>query len=464
MAKVDPTKVQTGTNPKPTTTSSVSEAPKSSVAIAIRAQNDPNSKNIFGVKFEDFFKAPAGSVGVVGSSFENLGKKVSSTSQITYSKAYKNISQNIASGSAGIAEGVDTFSTTLQRSLDNFSKQIDKNLEPFSEFVGSTLGTLTGVIQDPLGPNGLGNVATRLINSASPGMGDKINGLNQTLNLQAISRFPAQMMSGIDHILTGVRDLLSVPLSILSEIYYGYQAIMKSISKLVSGIIDGFSKFLLDFLDSIIPIKSILSLLDSISTLANQVGSIAGSFNISAITDVTSQITGFTDQFTDVLSNPLDFASSFLPANVSSFLSDIQDPQALFENLLPEQVSGFVDGIQNPENLIKQFLPGDLANGFDKLADMTGFGYHGNLGFGFKSVLEGTQKTVLQDIVGSFGDKMGALGPILAGQPDQPQGYKPELRAGHNAGLYNETRRVSKEQYKQAEPSEQQRYSDVEAS
>jgi hypothetical protein len=73
---------------------------------------------------------------------------------------------------------------------------------------------------------------------------------------------------------------------------------------------------------------------------------------------------------------------------------------------------------------------------------MTGFGYHNNLGIGFKSVLEGTQKTVLQDITESFGDKMGVLGSLLAGQPDNvPETKNPKLKAGHNDAGYDETRR-----------------------
>ena len=176
--------------------------------------------------------------------------------------------------------------------------------------------------------------------------------------------------------------------------------------------------------------------------MASQIGSIAGAFNVTAITGITDQITTFTDEFTNVLNDPLNFAVSFLPADVSGFLSDLQNPQTLIEGMLPAQVSGFINGIQNPNDLIKQFLPPELANGFDKIADMTGFGYHNNLGLGFKSVLEGTQKTVLQDITESFGDKMGVLGSILAGQPDKaPETKTPELKAGHNDGLYDESRR-----------------------
>ena len=431
----------------------------SSDAVAIRAANEhpANFKKIFGVDKEAFFKNAQGAVntiGSAGSAFESLGKKVYKASQMTYSKPYANIINDIATGPGKVAEGIDGISNSLTQNLDKFSEQIRLNTQPFSEYVGSTLGTLTGVIQDPLGPNGLGNVATKLINSVSPGFGEKINGLNQSLNLEVLGRLPGQIMSSVDHILTGIRDLLAVPLNVLAEIYHGYQAIMRSISKLINSVMDGFFQLIINFLDSIIPIKSILGLLESISTLANQISGIAGAFNISAITNITGQITGFTDQFSSIINNPLDFVEGLLPANVSGFLNDLQNPQAFIEGLLPAQVSGFIDGLQNPKNLIKQFLPGDLANGFDKIADMTGFGYTGNMGYGFKNSLKAPQKSVLQSIMGSFSNQMGVLGPTLAGQPETPEGYTPQLNAGHNVSGYNEARRVNRNQYESSYKSD----------
>jgi hypothetical protein len=454
MAKVDPANVQKGSNPKPSSSGSASVPSstdsKAQAAINRRLANDPKAAKIIGKAGASLLKGTTTSLSAVGSSFENLGKNFLVTSEsMAASKPYRVLMGSLVNTTTGVTGGLDTFTSSVTGNIDKFSLQIRKNLEPFSEYVGSTLGTLTGIIEDPTGPNGLGNVATKLLNKVSPGSGDKINNLNKNLNLQAISRFPGQMMAGIDHILTGLRNLLSVPLNILSEIYFGYQAIMQSISKMINGVMESFSQLLLNFLDSIIPIMSLLELLDAISTLASQIGDIAGAFNVTAITDVTDQLTSFTDTFTNIVKNPLDFGASFLPPSVSGFLGDLQNPQALIESFLPEQVTGFIDGIQNPNNLIKQFLPPEMANGFDKLADMTGFGYHNNLGIGFKSVLEGTQRSVLQDVVASFDGKLGALGPILTGQSDkQPETKTPELKdSKYNAAFYNEWLRQKPPQF-----------------
>ena len=425
-------------------------------AVAIRAANEhpANFKKIFGVDKDTFFKAGQGAVntvGNVGASFETLGKKVLKASQMTYSKPYANIINGISLGPSNVAGGIDKLSDSITSGLDGLSKQLQVNTEPFSEYVGSTLATLTGVLNDPLGPNGLGNVATKLINSVSPSLGEKINGLNQSLNMEALARFPKQMASGLDHIMTGIGNLLAVPLNILTNIYNGFQAILQSISKLISNITKSFTKLLMDFLDSIIPINSILGLLSSISSIAGKIGNIAGAFNIGAITNITSQITGFTDQFTSALSNPLDFASSLLPSSVGSVLTNLQNPENFIQGLLPEQLQGFVGGIQNPESLLKSLLPPDLRNGFDQIAEMTGFGYQGNAGWGFKKALDGTQGTALSNIMSNFNDKLGVVAPLLAGQPETPEGHTPQLNAGHNVSGYNEARRVNRNQYESSE-------------
>jgi len=419
-----------------------------SSAQAIHLANNPNSDKILGGnKFEKFFGGSVDALSKGATSFENLGTKVSNAAQITYSKVYGNYAQNVAVGVANITNNIDGISGALNQSLDKFSKQIEINLTPVSEFVGSSLATLTGVIDDPLGPKGLGNVATKLLNSVSPGMGDKINGLNQSLQLEVLGRLPGQIMSGLERIYQGVKDLLLIPLKILADIYSQLLSIMKSLSNLVNSVIDGFFKLLLNFLDSIIPIQSILSLLDSVSTLAGQIGGIAGAFGISAVTNITGQLGNFTSAFSNVLSNPVDFAASFLPPQVTDVLSKIQDPQSLIEGMLPGEIGGFLSGLQNPERLLDQFLPPDLLSGLAKISNMAGLNFTGNLGFGSKCALEQVQGFALADVFQNFKTHAGVVGPILAGRPNAPIGYIPELKEGHSVSHYNEKRRINKNQY-----------------
>jgi hypothetical protein len=132
---------------------------------------------------------------------------------------------------------------------------------------------------------------------------------------------------------------------------------------------------------------------------------------------------------------------SFAPPGVSTFLNGLQNPEALIGQFLPSEVSGFVDGLQNPQDLIKQFLPPQIAQDFDKISDMTGFGYSGNMGFGFSSEFKQTQGSVLNGILSQHQKQVKVLGPLLAGQSEMPEVQQPRLlEGGLNSHLYNEAR------------------------
>ena len=393
----------------------------------IRAQNDPNAEKM-GIFNSRTLSKGSEAVGSVGSSLFGTTQQVASRSAITYSKSYEKIIQPTSLALSGISTGIDKTNDSLSRTLDTFSAQISANLRPISDYMGSTLGTLTGVIKDPLGPEGLGNVATKLLNTVSPGMGDKVNAQNKALNLDAISRFPKQMMAGVDHLISAVDNLLAIPLSILSEIYYGYMAIMRSISKLVNNIINGFTQFILNFLDSIIPIKSILELLNAISGLANQVGGIATTFlGTNAITGAMNQLTNFTSEIGNVLNNPLDLLFAQVPVDVNSF----------------------VNSLQNPQDFINKLLPPQLSQSFATISKMTGFGFNGNMGFGFQSVLEGFKGGVVKSMLTQYSSQYKILAPLLAGQPDTAEGYTPRLMGTFNPSLYSEKARSTKNQYQE---------------
>jgi hypothetical protein len=393
------------------------------------------------VKQWDPFWGAKNAVRSVTGGIESLGKGLQSGSEelskasITQSKRFRNtIEKEVGGAVSGILGGLEQANDTIIKSLDNFSDTIRKNLEPVSDFMGSTLGTLTGVIKDPLGTNGVGNVLTNLLNNVSPGFGNKVNGTITNLNLQAIANLPSQIFSSIDHLITAVDNILAIPLSFLAEVYYGYIAIMQGISKLISNVMNAFIEFFLDFLDSIIPIKSILALLDAVSSLANQIGGIATTFlGANAITGFANQITSFSSQIGSVLSNPLDTIVS----------------------VLPQQVSQVLYVMQNPQQLINQFLPPQLSQAFSQISSMTGFGFNGNMGYGFQSVLQGLQGGVVRSILGNYANQYSVLAPILgglgngaSGTRQASSGFNPQLiQDRYNRSFVDTTARQPASQY-----------------
>jgi hypothetical protein len=295
------------------------------------------------------------------------------------------------------------------------------------------------VLKDPLGPNGLGNIATNLLNNISPGFGDRVNGTVVNLGLQNLVNLPSQLFSSLQHIAATIDSILAVPLSILAEVYYGCIAIMQSIGKLLQSIIDGFIEFILDFLDSIIPLREILALLEAASTLANQIGGIASIFlgAGNTITGFTNQVINFGNQIGGIINNPAN----------------------LLVSLVPPQINEFIGYFTQPQNLINKILPPELSSAFAGISKITGVGFNGNMGYAFESVLKAGQQGVISTILKNFAAQYSILGPLLAGagnnnpafQGNTPQGFTPELEEGkYTKGYVDETVRQNNSQYAQA--------------
>lgn len=357
---------------------------------------------------------------------------LSSRSKRAYAKSYEKFIGPVGEAVKSVSTELGGFSDVLTNSLSDFSDELRKALQPVSDFTGSTLGTLTGILKDPINPNGLGNVATNLLNNVSPRFGDKVNAGITNLNLQNIVNLPSQLFSSLDHLITAVDNILAIPLSLLAEVYYGYMDIMKSISKLISNLMNSFSKFILDFLDSIIPVKEILNLLSQVSVLANQIGGIATTFlGANQITQFTNQVINFSSQIGTILNSPLDFAFSVLPQEIN------------------QQFSQVLYNLQNPQQIINQFLPPELSKAFATISSMTGFGFNGNMGYGFQSVLEGVQGGVVRSILSKYASQYSVLGPLLQGAGNnQPASYAPSLVNGrYTPGGYRDVTYLPGQQY-----------------
>lgn len=369
---------------------------------------------------------------IVGSGLTSTTEFLVDRSAYAYAKSYEKFIGPTGQALRNVGADVGRISDAITNSLSDYSDQIRVALQPISDFMGSTLGTLTGILKDPLNPNGLGNIATNLLNNVSPGLGNNVNTSIINLNLQNIVNLPTQLFSSVDHLITAVDNILAIPLSLLAEVYYGYMEIMKSISKLISNLMNAFTEFIIGFLDSIIPIKEILALLSQIQILANQIGGIATTFlGVNQITQFTNQVINFSSQIGTVLNNPLDFAFSVLPQEVN------------------QQVSQVLYNIQNPQQIINQFLPPQLSQAFATISSMTGFGFNGNMGFGFQSVLEGLQGGVVRSVLSKYAQQYNVLSPLLQGIGNsRPQSYAPNLVGGrYTPGGYRDLTYTPPQQY-----------------
>lgn len=383
--------------------------------VDIRAANDPNLKK----------KGVGIAIDNANQALQQGSQDLVDRSLYAYSKSYEKwvgpTGAALTSGSTFIGK----VSETITNSFSDVSDTLRKTFEPISDLMCSTIGTISGVVGSPLGPkSGLGNVATNLLNNVSPGYGDKVNNTLKAYGVDTLINLPQTLFSSVDHLITAVDNILAIPLQMLAEVYYGLMDIMKSISDLISNVMKGVQQFVMDFLDSIIPIKSILGLLDQITSLANQIGGIAGTFlGANPITGFTQQITQFTRGIGSVLSNPMSYVI----------------------RALPPEVTNAINLIQTPQNIINSFLPPQLSEAFDTVSKMTGFGFNGNMGYGFESVLQGLQGGALRSVLTKYAAQYNVLGPLLAGSgnSNQTPAYIPKaILNRYNAGYQNEIRRA----------------------
>lgn len=305
----------------------------------------------------------------------------------------KSANKTVQNTASGIQKGTETITNTL----DSASKKINETLKPVSSALGSTLGTLTQVAKDPLGaPEFLGRTMSDVVKRVNPAFANKMDATYKKYKMDNLSHMPDQLMGSVRNLMMAADAILSVPLAIISDLYFGLMDIMKEISSAVDQIMASVTKFFFGpggLLDSIIPISQIMEFLDAIGELAGQLTGISQVFSgANQIAGVALQAQALTNNFGSFIQNPLDLAFAYAPPQVS---------QGLY-------------AIQNPQTIVNQFLPPQLSEQFAKISQITGFGFNGNMGYGLESVLSGLKGGVISSIVGNFANQYAILSPLIA--------------------------------------------------
>jgi len=303
---------------------------------------------------------------------------------------------SISGATAGLVSGIQKGTENIVNTLDHVSANINETMKPVSTHLGSTLGTLTGVIKDPMGaPKFLANTMGDLVKRVNPNFANKMDATFKKYKMDTVQHLPDQIMGSIKNIMTAADNLISIPMGIISDLYNGVMEVMKSISEAVDKITASVTKFFFGpggLLDSIIPISTIMEFLDAVNGLAGQLTGISQTFSgFNQIAGFALQAQNYANQFGNFLQNPMDLAAAYAPPVVT---------QGLY-------------AIQNPQSLINQYMPPQLSQGFATISKITGFGFNGNMGFGLESVLSGLKEGAISSIVGNFAKQYSILTPLL---------------------------------------------------
>ena len=307
-------------------------------------------------------------------------------------KLAKSTDKAVKTTTGAIKEGEEAIVETL----GNASKKIKETFKPVSTQLGSTLGTLTQVMKDPLGaPEFLGRTMSDVVKKVNPDFANRMDATFKKYKMDNLSHTPDQVMGSIKNLVTAFDDIISVPLSIVSDLYFGLMDIMKELSSAVDQIMSAVTNFFFGpggILDSILPLGQIQEFLDALDSLAGSAVGISQTFSgANQIAGSALQLQSLTNGLGGFIQNPLNLAFAYAPPEIS---------QGLY-------------AIQNPQSIVNQYLPPQLSQSLAKISQITGFGFNGNMGYGLQSVLEGLQGGVINSILTNFASQYAILTPLL---------------------------------------------------
>jgi hypothetical protein len=300
----------------------------------------------------------------------------------------------VATAVQSIGGPLEGLTTDIIQSTNAASQQIAQALKPVSSFVGSTLGTLTGIMADPIGgtlnlPNTIGSMMDRL----NPSLKSKYTATYAKYNIDKLAEMPGQLFGSAQQLARSVDTIIGLPIGIINDIYKGYTQLIGQFNDFINTLFEVLQTFFNSILDNLFP--GLPQFLNQLTDFANQIGGVAQIFGAQTqVLGFTNQIIQGANQLNSFIQNPLDLAFAFAP----------------------EQLSQGLYALQNPQAIINQFLPPELSQYFAQISSITGFGFNGNMGYGLQSVLQGFQNGVLSGILQGFATQFSILAPIFTGQ------------------------------------------------
>lgn len=281
---------------------------------------------------------------------------------------------------------------TIDQSVSNQVTRVNETFKPVSTFLGETLGNLSRLSQDPTGtialiPSSIKNVMERN-NIEFPA---RMEATYKKYNLDDLTRLPSLISTNLGNLISDIDALVSLPFIIISDLYLGLVDIINDVADAIQQILSNFLKTLFtEWLDGIL--AEVLQVLQELSDLFGYMQGISTIFTgVTQYTQTLFNVQTYITQLGQFISNPLDLLFAYSPPQVSEALYLLRNPQQLVNDILPPQLSEL----------------------FAKVSQITGFGFNGNMGYGFVSVLQGVQGGVIASILTNFAAQYPILTSLL---------------------------------------------------
>lgn len=316
------------------------------------------------------------------------------------------IQEQIQSATSSIVSGISGLQADLTEGIHNspgLPDELTSITKPISQAMGSTVNTATAIIKNPLGaPQYLANGMTAIIDKINPNFANQLDSSFKSVNLENLQHLPSKMMGSLRNLVTAADALLAVPFELLSDMYNGLLEIMDAIAELIDGLVTAALNFLVEkiifsILDSTLFLE-IKEFLDTIGELASYVGGISQlSGGFAVVADVANQVSSYSSSFTSALNDPLQTAISYFPA--------LQQAEQGFG-----QVTG---ALRDPESVLKQYLPPEISQQMQKISQIPGLGFVGNLGYSVGDTLDTLSNGIFATALKSYSQQAPMLGPLF---------------------------------------------------
>ena len=303
---------------------------------------------------------------------------------------YANLTQVAISHQVNVPDGINPSgnSSAPSQSLTT----LHDVLKPVSGFVGSTLGTLTGVMKDPIGS--IPDSISHLMGKSDVKSQSSFARAYQALKIEEISKIPSNVLGSLD-------NLVNKHGTFLNDVYGGAQELLKDLNQLQSKLFENIQKVTFAAIDSVIPINALTEFVGAATEFSAKINA------ISNMTGGNMQITQFaqtfqlqTQQLNQMVASPIEIAYRFTPPQLNQGQIMLSNPTAALENMLPE----------------------DLKISVGRIASTLSPALGGNMGYGLFGMLASIKSGVIEDVVKNFSVQLGVL-PILNSTPTEPKSH-----------------------------------------
>lgn len=278
----------------------------------------------------------------------------------------------------------------------NFGTFLNDLLKPVSSFVGGTLAVPL-MMSNPLGTVSLlPRSVAALVEQVNPQFAAAMEATFTKYHIDAIFNMPSQLLGSVSTLLQTIEDGLAYPLLLAQDLYEGamneIEKLSNKLNELIDFILQQFFDTILGELDRLLGIGEILAFIEELGTLASLIGIVVGSFQgDNAILNLGLQVLNISNGVNAVLQDPAALLMAYAPWQVTAALYILRNPRQIIESLIPDELLGLLNAANN----------------------RSGFGFSGNLGYGFGAALYGVRGTALSSILANFSQQYPLLTSVL---------------------------------------------------